>query len=182
MSRAPLTFFRRLTLLAALAAGVLALGSCHGGGCPSGQLCECAGGNDCYLGCGDVDGCVQSCHSMVRCGEVCGNGCSQTCHDMNDCTFSCGDDCNLDCHDTVSCGTFCGARCAFTCTSADRCGARVGPDSTVDCNSITTCAVECVGRCHVACDGVNNCDVTCLDGSAQSSCSGNGNVIACGPC
>jgi hypothetical protein len=173
---------RELAVLIALVAAGLALPSCHGGGCPRGQLCECAGGTDCFLGCGDGDGCQQLCHQMVRCGEVCGNGCLQTCSDMNDCTTDCGDDCRLDCHNTVSCGAICGARCDFACTSADRCGARVGPDSTVDCTGITTCEVECAGRCRVTCSDVNNCGVSCLDGSAPISCSGSGNVVACGSC
>src|SRR3954471_2612488 len=139
----------RLFLPILLLGGLVLSSSCRGdGGCQRGQLCECSGGTDCYLGC-DGDGCDQTCFSANHCGAVCGNDCSHTWHDGNDCTSDCGDDCNVSCHTSMSCGAFCGARCVYECSNVTTCGVRVGPASVVTCSQVNSCTVECTGSCQV---------------------------------
>ena len=163
------------------AAILFALAGCDSGRCGAGELCECAGGHQCYLDC-DGDDCVQSCHDMDSCGAVCGDGCHFSCFQNNECSDYCGAGCTMECHGTMTCGSICGPGCNYSCRSASVCGARVGDGSVVLCEDVGSCAVECEGDCRVTCTrvGGNMCNVTCLGGGAPTSC-GNGNV-ACGPC
>jgi hypothetical protein len=167
-------------VLAALA--WLGVAGCQtaGGSCPAGVTCECQGGNDCYQGCADVDGCDLLCHNMNHCGGVCGNGCTLEGHDVIDFSADCGDNCNILCHNTTSCGAFCGANCQYDCHDVNRCGVRAGPGSLISCANVTTCAVECLGNCQLSCNDANPCDLTCPAGAAVLSCP-NGN-LACGSC
>ena len=172
---------RRFRFWPFLTVAVLALAGCQSGRCESGELCECAGGQQCYLDCASDD-CNQRCHDMPSCGAVCEDGCHFSCYRSVDCSNYCGAGCTMDCHDTQSCGTICGPGCSYSCRRADACGARVGSGSLVVCEAVGSCEVECEGECRVTCRqvGGSGCRVTCLGGGAPTSC-GNGNV-ACGPC
>lgn len=149
-----------------------------GGGCTPGNPCQCAGGDQCYIGC-DGDGCSQACFSMKHCGTVCGNGCSSDCHDVDDCSQSCGDDCVLHCERTPRCGVICGANCQYDCSNASTCAARVGPGSHVRCAMFSSCSVECTGTCSVDCSGIG-CQVTCADHTAAPQCPSG--LYQCGGC
>jgi hypothetical protein len=175
-----IAMYRSSAIAALLVASAFGLIDCHsGGGCGPGDHCECSGGDECYLGC-NGDGCDQSCHSMNRCGTVCGNGCSSTCHDLGtQCSQDCGSNCALTCSSTPTCGVICGDHCQFDCHDASKCAADVGPDSVVTCAAVASCVVQCSGACTVHCQD-NGCQVTCADGQPATQCEAG--RYACGGC
>jgi hypothetical protein len=161
---------RVLAALLLVAGGIFHAASCgFNRDCADGEVCECSGGEECYIGC-DGDNCDQYCHDTRRCGGICDDGCSFECRSVDECSSSCGDDCRLDCHDTVACGAICGAGCVYDCRNTSRCGVVVGTGSTVTCSNTATCEIECTDSCLVTCNSVSACKVTCRG------------VFACGGC
>ncbi len=152
--------WRRVLLAGAAAALVV---GCHSGNtCSGGALCECSGGDDCYIDCGDTD-CNLRFHDIVHAGGICGDGCRQECFAVTDCSLSCGDGCDSSTHDVTSSGTECGDDCHHECFGMSRCGVMAGARSDISCHNVTTCEIAPLGADSVVrCDADSTCTVECL--------------------
>ncbi len=159
-------------LLAVLLLTLAASGCKSDGPCGKGQYCECSGGDECVLSCGEEQ-CSMGCHDLRRCGAVCGDDCSSDCRKSDDCSISCGDRCRFTCADMQHCAAITGSDSDVTCSGMNDCKVEVGPGSVVHCTSLQNCTVVCHGACQVPWSGNSHEPiVTCAGGGAPLSSPG----------